>query len=308
MKIVDVRQSEFYRYIPLKGWESVRAALWMFATGVPKGAQATTKHQIDAVAKSWSGEAFAMYIIGAPHLKGANNSFVERLLTEAQEVLRDRERWSKHYDYDGMGSFFKTSVDIGYLNRAEDMYYIGIYAAYVGDEPEVGLAEALGIPRALMSASVTVQVEKLDDRHFGFDFEPFLRLLDPVLATERISGEEVCDQMMKVDRYGESKAAIVLFDESRLKVTLSPGRVENRFVYMQPGTPTDTWKVQGSRLTGLLHRSYEDPEKFDEPTLYLSITSAEQPTSSYYSKPLYIPEEKQAALDLATRIAEALRA
>lgn len=304
MNITEVTTEQRYRYLPLKGWDSVAAALKVFAKGVTKGSRETEKHQLQAIGDAHGGFALAFYGLAAPHLHGNTSRFVERMLAEAQKTLQNYYRWSRSYDYDGVGSFFKTDVVIEVIDWEAEIYALGIWAAYVGDEPEIGLAEHLEIPRALMSSQVIVHVEPADEEHFAFDFEQLVRKLDDVLNTRWAKGTEIAELMMLGDRL-RKHPDFTLYSDDDVIITLDVGRVENRFVYDEPGKARDTWAIEGSVLTGLLDESYEDRTKKETPTMVISIVSAQ--SEKYRTKPIYHPDKKQAVLNLTERIADVLR-
>jgi hypothetical protein len=156
--ITGVEISQYESGIPLKGWESVKNALNIFASGASRGSRATEQHQMQAVGESMGGFAAAFYAVAAPHMSGGSSSFVEKMLQEAEPAVQSRGRWSRSYDYDGQGSFFKTTVEV---NRADkkDGYILQLNAAYVGNQVEEGLAEALGAERGLSWKNVAVEFE-----------------------------------------------------------------------------------------------------------------------------------------------------
>lgn len=306
MEIVKVENEAGYRYIPLKGWDSVVAAVNTFANGGSRASQATTQNQIRAVGETSGGLGLGLYMLGAPHMQGAGNQFVERLLEEAKGALTNRNKWNRHYDYDGMGVFFKTSVEIGVLDAKEGMYYLSIWAAYVGDQPEEGLAEALNIPRALTGCVVTVEVPPADADHFALDFEAILRKLDGVLPVSGYTGKEVLEvlEARTADRYG-SETAVPIYRDGDIIVSVGTGRVENRFKWNN-GESTDTWTFDGATLSGLLAESYQEGKDKDEPSVVLRVYRHSE--DKYERNPFYKPEEKERVLALAENIAAALRA
>ncbi len=82
-------------------------------------------------------------------------SLVDRIIAE----LKAKGEFHKDYDYDAMGtSFFKTSVDI---KQVDGKYVLGLWAAYVGDEPEKELAEVLQRERALVKIGSSYELEPL---------------------------------------------------------------------------------------------------------------------------------------------------
>ena len=120
MKITKVSVEHYDRGIPLKGWDSVKAALNLYASGRTDGSRATEENQVNAIAQSSGAMGLGLYQIVAPHMQGAGNQFVENMLKEAKSALKRDDRWQRHYDYDGMGVFFKTSVEISILDRKEE--------------------------------------------------------------------------------------------------------------------------------------------------------------------------------------------
>jgi hypothetical protein len=209
-------------------------------------------------------------------------------------------------------SFFKTSVTITVLDRNQGMYGIGINAAYVGDEPEQGLADYFGIPRALLSCSVEVETEPLPDNRFEFDFEPVLRKLDTVLETKKITGGQVAQAIKpsKVDGEG----FFLLQSKDGLSVRIRPGCVESRMLYDRPikagQKPRDSWSVKGSVLSGELLQDYgsKDENAKKPPTFLIVVSPAKQPDSDSYAEtmPIWQPDQQEKAIDLVNKIAAAL--
>lgn len=304
MQIVQVSTHQGRRYIPVKGWESVAKAINTYANGFTRGAKAT----VDAIGKSHGsngGLAVGMFLLGGA-MVGSRSQLVDNLLKEAEEGLKTRTKFSKSYDYDGMGtSFFKTSVDIEVLDREQDMYSIGIHAAYVGDEPEQGLADHFGIPRTLLSCSVEVETKPLSGNRFEFDFEPVLRKLDAVLDTKKTTGKQVVTAMMTKD--DDRSASLVLQVKDGLEVRIQPGRVENRMKYSQ-GKPRDTWSSKGSMLSGELQRDYGNNDENAKATpTFLVVICSSQKDGWRGSLPIWQPDQQEKAIDLANKIATALQ-
>jgi hypothetical protein len=214
--------------------------------------------------------------------------------------------WSVRYDYDGQGYFHKTSVDIEVLDRAEGLYQMKIYAAYVGDEPEKALAESLGVPRTLIRYTVTAQVVPHDEKYFVFDFEKILRALDDTLKTQSFSGVKVANHFMSGDKYSNPKA-LQLYSDKGLSICLGLGRVERRFVYNHENSVHfDTWIVDGSVLTGLLDDSFEEIDKKEIPTFQLTVVGTKK---DKYGQSLAVWDAKlkEKIENKANAIAEALK-
>jgi hypothetical protein len=305
MKITNVSVEHYDRGIPLKGWDSIKSALYMYASGRTSGSRATEENQMQAINQTSGTLGLGLYLFTAPHMQGAGNEFVDRMLEEAKSALKSRDGWSRHYNYDGMGVFFKTSVEISILDRKEELYMLEISAAYVGTEPEAGLARELGIPQALRRYSVIVQVQPEDATHFAFDFGEVLQALKGVLKINSNLGKEIAKHFVTGDRYHDAKPWPVFLDKN-ISVTLGTGRVESRFVNDEPGKARDTWTVDGSVLHGLLDTSYEDKSKKDPPTFILTIGSAKQDRLGY-SQPVWDMDLKDQIDTLSNQIAEAMK-
>lgn len=304
MKVTNVKVEHYNRGIPLKGWKSVRIALITYSQGHTASSQATRDNLIAATAQVGGAMGLGIYSL-FDHARGSASSFVMEMLEEAESALKSRDSWSRHYDYDGVGIFHKTSVDISILDRKEDLYMLEVSAAYVGTKPEAGLAEELGIPQALRRYSVIVQVRPEDATHFAFDFGEILQALKGVLNINSNIGKEVAKHFVTGDRFHDAKPWPVYLDEI-VNVTLGTGRVENRFVYDEPGKARDTWTVDGSILHGLLDSSYEDQSKKEPPTFILTIGSAKQDRLGY-SQPVWDEDLKDQIDILSNQIAEAMK-
>jgi hypothetical protein len=308
MQIVQVSTRQGRRFIPVKGWDSVTKALNTFANGYTRGAKATEQVTVDDIGKTHGtngGMAVGMFLLGGA-IVGGRSKLVENLLTEAKQRLKQQTEFRKSYDYDGIGTpFFKTSVDIKVLDREQDMYGIGLNAAYVGDEPEQGLAEHFSIPRTLLSCLVEVETKPMPGNRFEFDFEPIVRKLDSVLDTKKITGEQIARAMLvKDDDYNPT---FVLQNKDGLEVRIQPGRVERRMKYTRGTGLKDTWTVKDSVFSGELKRDFhsEDENVKATPTLLIVVSSMQK--DNYSSFPIWQPEEQQKAIDLTTKIVAALQ-
>ncbi len=304
MKILNVSIDERRRFIPLKGWESVKSAIVTFEQGV-RGSRDTEQVTIDAISDRSGPMAVGLFLLASVKTEGSSR-LVEKLLVEGEKVLAKQDEYSKHYDYDGMGTaFFKTGVDIKVLDRPQDMYGIGIWAAYVGDKPEKGLAEHFGIPRALLSCSVEVEVEPSAENSFQFDFEPIAHKLEAMFET-KMTGKQIAEAMMKQNKYDESKPGFILQRADGLEVSIKPGRVESRFVYRQ--AKRDTWSINGSLFSGELQEDFKSEKRGAKatPTFLVTLSSSDEDKQGY-SRPIWNPEEQKKATDLAGKIAAVLR-
>ena len=295
--------------IPVKGLESVTKVINTYGNGFTPGAKTTGQVTADAIGKSHgSNGRVAVGIFLISDKVSGSSQLVDNLLKEAKKDLETQRNFSKRFDKQAVGTvFFKTKVDIRVLGHRDlDMYSIGIHAAYVGDEPEQGLAEHFGIPRTLMSCSVEVETKPLSDYRFELDFEPVLRNLDAVLDTKKITGKQVVRAMMS--KYDDGiKASLVLQAKDGLEVLIQPGRVGSRMKHSQ-GTPLDTWSSKGSVFSGELERDYGNNDESAKATpTFLVVIYSSQKDCWGRSFPIWQPNQQEKAIDLANQIATALK-
>jgi hypothetical protein len=273
MQITKVGQKQNRSGIPVKGWAAVEAAITAYEKGGSRAAQNETAQAIGA---SQGGMAAAFFVVGAQQLHGT--------------------------------AFFKTSVSIEVVDRAEEIYRLAFYAAYVGDQPEISFARRLEVDRLLTSVAVEVETAVVEDG-FEFDFSEIMARLDTAGLIEigdLLKGESVANAMMKT-HYGDSDASCRLFERDGLEVWVYPGSVKRRFDY-KGGKQIDTFKLDGAILCGQLGRDYESDNENAKaaPTFRISVQSAEK-NELDRTRPLWQPESQLAAVALAARIAEAFK-
>jgi hypothetical protein len=306
MQITKVSQKENRSGIPVKGWAAVEAAITAYETGGSRAAQNETAQAIGA---SQGGMAAAFFVVGAQHCMEAVRISAERLLAEAKAKLAGWPCFSKDYDYDGTGTaFFKTSVSIEVVDRAEEIYRLAFCAAYVGDQPEINFAKNLEVERLLNSITVEVETAVVDGG-FEFDFSEIMARLDTaglIEIGELLKGEAVAKAMMKT-HYGDSDANCCLFERAGLEVWIYPGTIKRRFDY-KDGKQIDTFKLEGSVLRGQLGRDYESDDENAKaaPSFRISVQSVEK-NELDRTPSLWQPESQLAAVALAARIAEAFK-
>lgn len=308
MQITNISVIERRSLVPVKGWDAVVKAITIFSNGYTRGARETDRITADAIAESSGPLGLGLYLLNSLTAGDKRSNLVDRLLLEAGQSLERQTKFHKHYDYDGMGTpFMKTSVTIRKLS-GDDMYGIGLNAAYVGDAPEVGLAEQLGIPRTLLSCTIEVKTEPIEDNRFEFDFEPVLRKLDPVLDINGITGQLLADAMLKIDAY-ESIPDVLLSVKGGLQIRIKPGCVRDR-IYFDGKVKQDTWSVKGSVLSGELERDYgsDDENAKAPPTFLIEVLSPDLHGTASYIKPepIWQPDLQDEANILAYAIAAAL--
>lgn len=309
--IQGVRITEVQRGIPMPNWESVEATLQLYGSGKVEGSKATRAYNVKAFSEAYgadAGQAFFASI--AP--SGPTGRFVEYMMAEAKPAVDERNRWSRHYDYDGVGVFHKTSVEVSRAPKGEPAEYVlGIHAAYVGDKPEKDLAEALGVERATLSKAVTVEFAPEGDR-FRIDMDAVAGRLATVFGNggkdrrgSRISGKAIADHFMSRDQYGHPvEEAYTIGEMDGFRVALSFGRVGGHINYDVDRT-TEQWQREGNTLRGGLADDYEDRAKHVAPSLVLSLVDARK--ERYDDCPVISPERKATMQAVAQRLADAFQ-
>lgn len=270
MKIIDISGGEKRRGIPIKGWNGVRMALQAYAEGKSRGARLTTDHQHQALEQSYGGLS-ATTSIYFNAIRSNVDAFVERMLTAAEANIKKYGHWRHSYDYDGQGNFLKTNVEIRLWDKKEDIYVLELYAAYVGDEPEKGLAELLGVSRTLLWREIVITTEPLDKDRFIFDFDEIYKGIGELLGLDANVGQKIAKHMMTGDKHDEP-GSFVLKDDGEVRIKIGPSSVESRFVLKEDNRFHDTWTVSGSTLTGLLAKQYDNPEKKIPPSIVITVS------------------------------------
>ena len=341
-EINGVSISEVQRGIPLPNWESVQAVLNMYGSGRIESSLSTRLNMLQAYTESYGEDVLP--ILGAfAKSQGPTGAFIDSMMAEAKarfdEVaehnkkrlqLREdvflkkraradlteeelniyysdelKERWSKHYDYDGVGVFHKTSVEINKAPEGEPAAYVlEIWAAYVGDEPEKDLAQALGVERPTLSKAVTVEFNPQGDQ-FKIDMDAVAGRLATVFNNQQnnISGRVFADHFMSRDRYGHPVTeGYVLGELDGFKVALNFGRVGDHIDY-RADRQKELWQREGNTLSGGLADDYKDESKYVAPSLVLSIVDAKK--ERYDTIPVISPERKATMQAVAQRLVDA---
>lgn len=336
LKITNVRISEHRTGIPLKGWDNVHDALRTFQTGKTRSARVTQRNLKDNIARDYS-EAGLELIYAASDRMNAGRDMVDEMLHDAEVAVKgERGRWSRDFDYDAMGTcFFKSTVDITRVPNEEDVYLLGLNAAYVGREVEDGLAKTLGIEQGLQWKVVVAELEPVGAKfRVNFDevvdrIKPLYETLDPVpapkpryywsilnKATEaaeqgektNLSGEKIVRTMLATDEYTFGANPFVLGLKNGIEISLSLGQVGDRFsLNRNTGKKEqELWEVDGAVLTGPLAESYREKGKLLPPSLVFSM---ERYTGEKYVTPVPVidPEVILMIDNFAERIADAFR-
>lgn len=298
MRFLTVNTTEYLSDIPLEGIEAVRNALRLFASGRTAASNATEKQLIRD-----GGIQIAMLKPLVEEVYGGDDRFLTELFTSIDAGIKAHGYYSYGYDYDGVGRFLKTTVEVRKLDG--DWFILGLSAAYVGDQVEVGLAETLQIERALRHIDVTAQVEP-DSELVTFDFE----IISSKLATIGVecNGEQIVEQIMTEERGGPLRH----FGRPRFKVddyevVLSLGGIIQPWQHKDEMT---AWQSTASTMTGLReNKNRHQPDKpveLEIPRVACAIGLA---TENRYSQsiPIIADKGKQVIRDLASNLATAFQ-
>lgn len=131
------KRREYRSTLRLDSAQAVHDAILVFG-GERAGAFDETARQ---VGESHGGMAAAMFLLAMPRSGG---SFASRVAAEALATVDTERGYRGDWDYDGPGPFHKCNIQ---AKREDDgSYSLHIYAAYVGNRPEIRLGQRIGAP------------------------------------------------------------------------------------------------------------------------------------------------------------------
>lgn len=103
--------------------------------------------------------------------------FVGTIMAEARSNLATKGRYSRHFDYDGMGSsFMKTSVTI---EKVKGKFLLSLNAACIGDKPEHELAALLQRPLAIANVRIKMSLSIVDGWWYNANLKNILSRIFP---------------------------------------------------------------------------------------------------------------------------------
>jgi hypothetical protein len=310
LKITAVNVIEYCSGIPLQGFKSVASALDTFASGKTRTGRATQNNLLDALGNQADGLGVGLYLLATADVNP--NRVVTEMLEEAKPALeRKNGSWSRHFDYDAMGTaFFKTTVEISRLPDTEDGFLLGLNAAYVGKKVEDGLAETLGIEQGLQRKDVNIVLDPEGENadRFGIDFTPIAQRLQAVYSelnagkkSGRLKGETILDGLLG-GRSGDTKP-FVLGVTDGISVSLRLGRLGDRFNWRGGNAKEELWKRKGTVLSGALAESYRDEGKLEPASIVIDIRRNSD--SEYSTPPAVDPVMKAKMNEIASKVAAA---
>lgn len=301
MKITSAITSERQGGIPLPTLQAVKDALSAYSMGYTKDSNAT-KQQLVA-------DGGGMIAAMLPLVQQSPSSFVRQLCEHVEEAIDARGRYFRHFDYDGVGTFFKTSVEVERLEDAS--FLLRLSAAYVGNKVEEGIAGFLGVQRGLWRTTVDLTLDAREGERFAVDFDQIAtRLEDSVFQPaygwimaqiiaqgrkEKYSSivTEPGIVTLMGDDFGYTERANEI--DRHLTVTLGFDTISVGQYYEQP------FVAEGPVAYGRLREDWEDPTKFLDPVLSINIAGNEE-TEESSRLPVLVPETQARMRELAADI------
>ncbi len=274
----------------IRGWDKVENALRGY--GRVKGSEATTMELVGASMQESGPLGAGLALAGIKHGMERGGGFIGNMLAEARAAIGKSGRWHRSYDYDAMGTpFFKTSLDI--TKGGNDLFTLKTCAAYVGDAPGLELAQAIGAPRVLKSATITLSLEPVAELPiFVVDFGKILGRLERVLGKPKITGKKLARISAQAEKWGGPEPAVV-FKDPNFIVEVKWGNVE------KPLRGENPFRMEGCQVSGICSKTYyPDREHHLVPTIDITVKFA--------NKGEYVPANYPALLDLAEKIRQAL--
>jgi hypothetical protein len=180
-------------------------------------------------------------------------SFAERVAAEARAAIEAGKSYSGDWDYDGPGPFHKCSLEVKPVGRGGQQA-LHIHAAYVGNQPELRLAETLGRPTGLgrVEMSRAFAVAEGGDR-FSIPWSEIEVLWHAVGAEPPTPEEFLAITRSRAEDGHDSKEAtpalIRAFDGFAAHVGIDQYSVHPRYD-RNVGERDVEWRIEGDHLTG----------------------------------------------------------
>jgi hypothetical protein len=299
VEIVSVSQKMHRSHIPLPDFNSVKGALTLFSEGTTKSSHAT-KQQLVA---DGGGLAAMLMTVGQRDTGG----FLGQLFADIEKKLQTSSVYSYSFDYDGYGSFFKTTVEVYRL--PDDSYLLSLSAAYVGRKVENELAEALGLQQKLWWSGVNLTYGPTEGETFEIDFKDIAMCLAP-LGNQQATGRNIAQAIVQ----GGSESALghgtypgefivtnVTDESPGVKVNVDSSSVAS--YYDHPYT------IEGSVVRGRLQHDWNNPTKSLSPVVFIGVDGKHFNDSSGWSRyPILDQKIEQDVLLMTDRITSAFNA
>jgi len=203
--------------------------------------------------------------------------------------------------------FFKTSIKGRRIIkiRGGEKYVLEINAAYVGDKPEIELAEKLEKPLALIASQAIGKLSLVDDWWFNYDFDKLVRKLpipklykDVPSLVRNLTGKE------------RSEKPQISFDYEGNKFELAIGMDMKSYLRPKNGKyGTEYLQTRGTYLAGGAWRTWDKdgkniPPTPESPSLILSVSL---PGHKYTKLPIVDEREMKIVQDARDYLADIIR-
>jgi len=303
---VNVETESHYADILFNSWDELVLALRAYGSG----RVAEARHAFSRMLSEMPGDGAAFALLTG--FGDGDNAIVEKVLLPKFEKWRKKRdhyyKCGESFDYNGGSRFHKTSVDV--MDLGDGFYALGLYAAYVGREPENKLAEALGLPQALWwtRANATGSGSDVKDGYYRMPVGAILERLSVVPELNISVKQQVESAVFQLMDAAASDVwncpYLVLLDDGNLSVTLG-------FDSMTIDIPHyRTWGQDGDMLLCPLRAcKYADEikqyGKMRQPVWMIEVRASRTQTERL---PLWKTEDVEDALELAGAVAGALKA
>jgi len=291
MQILSVERSEHCGGILLPDLESVKGTLQAFSEGKTKESSATRREL------AMSGDTGGMIAAFLPLVQPSEGTFVGRLCTQMEQQLSYSDRFYRDFDYDGVGSFMKTSVTVRRLENGS--FLLELNAAYVGNKVEEGLAEYLEAHRGLWWTKVELTLDANQGDRFVIDFASINdKLVGTGLGT--LDASEIARLIAagKSEEYSSFVAdpgIVTLMADDQLSVTLGIDTITVGRYYEEPFT------ANGSVVTGARETRWSTLDgDTKQPKVYIYITSSNGEVRSFDRLPVLDEDIQMRMRELAS--------
>jgi len=255
MRVTAVTSKQSYSGILVPDLDTVKKALYAYSDGVSSASNATRAHQP------------GITVLGLDMIQPHGNTFVDTLFASIERSLSsERPGFYQKYDYDGVGRFLKTSVNVSKISEG---YIVSFNAAYVGNEAEAGIAEHLGAIRALYWSKVSVTLDAAKGEQFVIDLQPIMDALEGSDFAGTTASEVAG---LIAAGYKEDWSSLVqrggiapLFENDMFEGSIQLEDITVGSYYEQPYVADD------SVITGPLHKSWDGEPGFEQPELTIYV-------------------------------------
>ena len=260
---------------------------------MPTSGLSTNVNMVKNMGQNAGGYGIALALLAADKMQQGRD-IVGTIIAETN--LATRGSYSRHFDYDGMGSnFLKTSVTI---NKVKGKFLLQISAAYVGDKPEYDLAAMLGRPCAVSSVKIELSLSVVDDYWYNVNLSSILAPVTSIDPDHKMSWERLANQL--ADRNSDSSYHIVRCKDN-LAFALNIG-MDQPLHRNSDDKIVTLVKASGGNLAGAAWNAYSDEHEAQEQKLYLWLSLAEGGGSGLAVS----AKERQTLLDLTKEIEDLL--